>query len=450
MPSASASTLALGQSSYELLDIDQNDVKDIAENVSVSQRGSSALISNTEPGGTPVENFSIGIGSDLSDYNNDFIDQSANNNISVRGDFNNFSAYTGEGRDALSLSGNLTNAEIVLDAQNVGGESGSQFNDRLDIRGDLLSSYPNDPDVRNEIWTGGGNDTVRISGIVNDANIALGTGNDSLLVGGSSERLYVSGDAGRDFIELRGSADDAIIQAGDDNDTVVLRGNLYGTGFSSISESDKSAAVDLGAGNDSLVMQDGSYFAQINTGSGLDTLRLTGTFESTDFHLDGLDSLAQPGSNAGGDLLTLSAGTVFDDVSLTSSNLDGDTMIVGAGSLFADSSFVFGAGADSLVFGSGFGDFDSLLDLGEGADTVVFGSGSVLDGTTIDLGGDTDADLIRFATFEELEFVTIEGASDNDVLFIGYNEYRYGADDSITLSASSGYDEDWMDGWAKA
>jgi hypothetical protein len=196
-------------------------------------------------------------------------------------------------------------------------------------------------------------------------------------------------------------------------------------------------------------MQNGSYSAQINTGSGLDTLRLTGDFESTDFHLDGLDSLAQPGSDDGGDLLTLSAGTDFYDVSLTSSNADGDTMIVGARSRFDDSSFVFGAGADSLVFGSGFIDEYSLLDLGAGADTVVFGSGSFLDGTTIDLGGDNDADLIRFSTFEELKFVTIEGAGENDVLFIGYDEFYYGGTGS-SLSSYSDYDEDWMDGWAKA
>ena len=419
-----ASTLALGQSTYELLDIDGDDYGDYAENVSVSKRGSSALIRNDEPGGSAVENFGIGVNSA------NILDSSTNDNINIRGDFNDLTVDVGRGRDAINISGDLSDVQLILDDQN----SAEQFNDRLYIRGDVQSSESNILDVRNGIWTGGGNDTVRISGQVNDTDVALGAGNDSLLVDGSSERLYVSGDEGRDYIELRDSADDAIIQAGDDSDTVILRGTLYGTGVSSISESyDQTAAVDLGDGNDSLVLGGGSEYAQVNTGSGSDTVRLSGFVGSTDFYLDGSSGSSQSEDDEG-DLLTLSNGTIFDNVSVSSSfsGIDGDTMVVGAQSLFEDSEFILSSGNDSLVFGSDFVDFGSYINLGSGADTVVFGSNALLDGTVIDLGSDNQDDLIRFDSWEDFDsnfdYMTIEGAGEGDILFIGYDEFHYHSD----------------------
>ena len=419
-----ASTLALGQSTYELLDIDGDDYGDYAENVSVSKRGSSALIRNDEPGDSPVENFGIGVNSAT------ILDSSTNDNINIRGDFNNLTVDAGRGRDAINISGDLSDVQLILDDQN----SAEQFNDRLYIRGDVQSSESNISDIRNGIWTGGGNDTVRISGQVNDTDVALGAGNDSLLVDGSSERLFVSGDEGRDYIELRDSADDAIIQAGDDNDTVVLRGNLLGTGFSSVSKSyDQTAAVDLGDGNDSLVLGGGSEYAQVNTGSGSDTVRLSGFVGSTDFYLDGSSGSSQSEDDEG-DLLTLSNGTIFDNVSVSSSfsGIDGDTMVVGAQSLFEDSEFILSSGNDSLVFGSDFVDFGSYINLGSGADTVVFGSNALLDGTVIDLGNDDQEDIIRFDSWEDFDsnfdYMTIEGAGDGDILFIGYDEFHYHSD----------------------
>ena len=433
-----ASTLALGQSTYELLDIDGDDYGDYAKNVSVSKRGSSALIRNDEPGGSPVENFGIGVTSA------NIQDSSSNDNINIRGDFNDLTVDVGRGRDAVNISGGLSDVQLILDDQN----SAEQFNDRLYIRGDVQSSESNISDTRNGIWTGGGNDTVRISGQVNDTDISLGAGNDSLLVDGSSERLYVSGDEGRDYIELRDSADDAIIQAGDDSDTVILRGNLYGTGFSSISESyDQTAAVDLGDGNDSLVLGGGSENAQVNTGSGSDTVRISGFVGSTDFYLDGPSGSSHPPTWDGrllssrssseddeGDLLTLSNGTIFDNVSVSSSfsGIDGDTMVVGAQSLFEDSEFILSSGNDSLLFGSDFVDFGSYINLGSGSDTVVFGSNALLDGTVIDLGSDNQEDLIRFDSWEDFDsnfdYMTIKGAGDGDILFIGYNEFHYHSD----------------------
>ena len=422
-----ASTLALGQSSYELLDIDTGST---AENVSVSKRGASALIRSNEPGNAPIENFGIGFKSD------NISDSVTNDNINILGNLNNFTANTGSGRDALNINGNLNDVQLILDDQDSGKE---QFNDRLYIRGDVKSSDSNNSNFRNGIWTGGGNDTVRISGQVTDTNVHLGDGNDSLLVDGSSERFYVNGEQGRDYIELRDPANDAIIQAGDDNDTVVLRGNLFGTGNSEISKSDyRTAAVDLGAGNDSLVLGGGSENAQINTGSGSDTVRLFGFVGSTNLYLDG----SSQSENDGSDLLIISDGTIFDNISLSSSSngTDGDTMVVGARSNFYNSEFLLGAGNDSLLFGSDFFDLDSTIDLGSGSDTVIFSSAS-FDGTVIDLGSDNQADLIRFDSLEDYNSdfskITIKGAGEGDILFIGHDELHYNSDYDTFMSIDS-------------
>ena len=107
-------------------------------------------------------------------------------------------------------------------------------------------------------------------------------------------------------------------------------------------------------------------------------------------------------------------------------------MVVGARSLFQDSEFVLSSGDDSLVFGSDFVDFDSYINLGSGSDTVVFGSNALLDGTVIDLGNDNQEDLIRFDSWEDFDsnfdYISIEGAGEEDVLYIGYEELRYHSD----------------------
>ena len=171
----------------------------------------------------------------------------------------------------------------------------------------------------------------------------------------------------------------------------------------------------------------------VNTGSGSDTVRLSGFVGSTDFYLDGSSGSSQSEDDEG-DLLTLSNGTIFDNVSVSSSfsGIDGDTMVVGAQSLFEDSEFILSSGNDSLVFGSDFVDFGSYINLGSGADTVVFGSNALLDGTVIDLGSDNQEDLIRFDSWEDfdsnIDYITIEGAGEGDILFIGYDEFHYRSD----------------------
>ena len=84
------------------------------------------------------------------------------------------------------------------------------------------------------------------------------------------------------------------------------------------------------------------------------------------------------------------------------------------------------------MFGSDFVDFDSYINLGSGSDTVIFGSNALLDGTVIDLGNDNQEDLIKFDSWDDyydnVDYITIVGAGERDVLFIGYEELRYNSD----------------------
>ena len=188
-------------------------------------------------------------------------------------------------------------------------------------------------------------------------------------------------------------------------------------------------------------MSDGAFNAEINTGSGNDTVRLTGTFDSASFHLDGtLES-----NLIGGDLITASSGTQFYNTSFTSSNVNGDTLLVGTGAGFLGSEIFFGSGDDSISFGSRSNILDATFSLGEGEDTLVFGSGSILDNVLIDLGDDSSIDLVRFSDTVSLGGVTISGADTGDILYIGADQYFYGGSDTIQLGLQG-----WMTSWSRA
>lgn len=88
-----------------------------------------------------------------------------------------------------------------------------------------------------------------------------------------------------------------------------------------------------------------------------------------------------------------------------------------------NSSFDMGDGNDTLVFGGSVKGLD--IELGDGADKVKF-RGNVRD-VELDLGGaDGDRDVVRIDGNTKINGLTITGADDNDVLFIGSSEYEFG------------------------
>jgi hypothetical protein len=182
----------------------------------------------------------------------------------------------------------------------------------------------------------------------------------------------------------------------------------------------------------------------VNTGSGRDTVSLSGSYDNVRFHLDGLarDRDGNPtdqGFNTGGDRISSSNGGSFTNSVFTSNNTLGDTLIFGSGTEFNESQIYTsnnsqfsaqGLGNDSLVFGASRFN-NSVLSTGYGADTIVFGANSVFNNLSINLGNDESNDVIRFAAGTDFDGIEISGANTNDVLWIGTTSYNYNSDGNV-------------------
>lgn len=393
-------------------------------------------------------------------------------NINIFANVSDFQADLGSFADTLNIFGNVRGSTIELDSLETDGD----FNDILNIQGSLEAIDGDEGSVHNEIYAGSGNDTIRIAGSAENANIFLGFGNDSLVISGAATNVDVKGDEagfinGNDYIEFRAAATDVRVQSGGGNDTVIFSKGLDSSSLDLTSDStyfeDYSlstpltglSAVELGSGNDSLVLGKGTYsYASFNTGSGTDTVSIgSGSFTNVKFQLDGNWDTDYEGytpdvgfneSNfVGGDKLTSAANSSFTDSEFSSNNSLGDTLVFGSGNIFNNTNFYLGYGDDSIVFGSGSVFNDSTISTGYGADTIVFGSSSIFnENLTLDLGNDGFSDVVRFGVNNEFPLDTTEfritGADESDMLFVGAVAYTYSTNggwmvagsDSLSLS----------------
>jgi len=229
----------------------------------------------------------------------------------------------------------------------------------------------------------------------------------------------VQGDGGNDYIQFRKPATDTRIDTGSGFDTVTLTG-LQGTANYGV------AAVELGANNDFLSLGSGNYFnANFSTGSGTDSIAIAGNsyFDNASFYLDGFLDNNQVSV---GDRITSEQGNFFYASTFASNNGRGDTLVFGSTTAYESSIITLGSGNDSLVFGSNSILNDSFILMGDSSDSLVFGAGTSFNNTIIDLGGDTSTDYIRFnnTTGDSLTGVTIL-ANDGDYLYIGATAYSY-------------------------
>jgi hypothetical protein len=448
MPSA---TLAIGSAGYNLLEALEDGDGTAKEDIKVSRSGSSYSIRSKN--GEDIENLAIG----SQNLPSTIID--ASSNVSIFTGLLDFEASLGKGGDTLSIFGNVEGGRFELDShEHRNDQLNATLNGRdlLSIRGDLTRGRDSRTEV-NRIYSGGNEDTVRITGKVEDAFIFLGSGNDSLSIGGNSFNLDVKGDAGKgdagnDYIEFRGDAGKLSgggvrVQGGEGSDTVIFRNVFQGSSaeknpsFGDYDYDDNTvisdpgtSAVDLGEGNDSLVLGKGATNVDVNTGSGKDTVSLNGSFENVQFHLDGANWNYSDDLRAG-DRIAASNGAIFANSTFSSNSNAGDSLIFGSNTTF-DGTKVYlsnneffdqqGAGRDSLVFGSNSYFLDSTISTGYGSDTIVFGSSSTFGNLAINLGNnDGDGDQIRFAAGTNFENVSIYGAGSGDTLFIGSTAYYY-------------------------
>jgi len=416
-----ASTLSLGSSSYQLLE-----ELGATGQLTVKTTGSTTQVRAT---GGPIESLGIDTSSlPVSPTFDNWVSSGTisgtqkSSNISVFGGVNNFGANLGSLGDTLSVFGDIAGSSIFLDEAKDSYESqyssttNPDGNDLLNISGSISAGSEIQENI---IYAGGGNDTIRITGSIEDSYIFLGDGNDYFSAG-SSNNVDVKGDDGNDYIQFRKLASDTRVNTGSGFDTVTLSG-LEG------SYNDGVAAVELGANNDSLSLGSGNYFnANFNTGSGIDSIVIAGNsyFDNTSFHLDGF---LENNNVSGGDRITSEQGNFFYASTFTSNNSNGDTLVFGSTTAFESSTITFGSGNDSLVFGSNSILNDSFIRMGGQSDTLVFGASTSFNNTVIDLGGDTFMDYIRFnnTTGDSLTGISITGANDGDYLYIGATGYSY-------------------------
>ena len=447
-----ATTLALGTSSYALLE-SLGDEGGAAQ-LKVTKSGSSTTIRSTGSSENTIEGLGITTGGDLiPNYLGfggiiqgigDGSVSEKNSNINAFANLKDFQASLGDAGDTLNVFGSIEGSRIYLDNKSSQTPDGS---DLLSVSGSVTQGSSLQDNL---IYAGSGNDTIRIAGSIDNAFVFLGAGNDSFTAG-SGTNVDVKGDAGNDYIQFKDQSTDVRINSGDNADTVVLAG-LTGTSTELnshpyeqpgtyehkpfIFSTQGTSAIDLGDGNDSLVLGSGTYQnASFDTSMGNDTISIAknSNFENTYFQL--VNELAT--QNGGKDKFTSAQGNAFLKTTISSNNNGGDSLVFGSTTTFLDSGIALAGGSDSIVFGSNSTITNSYINTGSGGDTLVFGSNTTFTDLSINLGGaDGAADRIYFnAISKDLEQVKITGADSNDVLYIGATAYTYQGNDFYSGSS---------------
>ena len=439
-----ASTLALGQATYELLDAldgenspSPGDLEgqSVVETVRAEQRG--GVLENLDIG--VREDFSFGGGAGLGNI------RALNIADATQGlTFNDSDLRNG----AQSSNANL-NILRQADGANLGLGGGDN---RLNAARELTDS---------QVQALGGSDTVRIGGRADNTFISLGDGDDQLLVGRSSQDLDVDTGAGDDralFLgALKSSSNvpnsqvqinegSSLVNLGAGDDLALFRGGIQGS--PSTNPSTNGYEVQLGEGDDVAAFGRGSRndgFV-LNTGVGSDVVDLGYTTTNAVVDL-GWDN---GGNTSSGDTVVLGAAASLEDsvirsgqsqdvVKLAGSVIDtsldlgwGDSSVDVSGTVLMGSSgsldtWDLGTGSDTLVFSStsdiSDGGSGGYVELGQGADSLgLYGSGY---GVEFDLGNDNSVDVVRFADDHAYMATTISNFGTNDILWIGQGQYGY-------------------------
>ena len=453
-----ATTLALGTSSYALLE-------SLAEpggaaQLKVTKSGSSTTIRSTGGPAGEIEGLGLTTSShqypDESGFGGAIIgngtggETEKNSNINLFGNLKDFQASLGGAGDTLNIFGGIEGSRIYLDTAQESVNNGlvEDHNDLLSVSGSITQGSSLQDNL---IYSGSGNDTIRIAGSIENAFVFLGAGNDSFTAG-SGTNVDVKGDDGNDYIQFKGQSTDVRVDAGNNADTVVLSGlkttnsdlssdptEFAGTRYGNaqfVFSSQGKAAIDMGSGNDSLVLGSGDYInASFNTGIGNDTISISKSsdFNNAYFQLGNQDTTQISGK----DKFTSAQGNTFLETTISSYNNGGDSLVFGSTTSFLDSGIALAGGSDSIVFGSNSTITDSYINTGSGGDTLVFGSNTTFTDLSINLGGaDGAVDRIYFnAISKDLDQVKITGADSNDVLYIGATAYTY---DSTKLDFYNG------------
>ena len=436
-----ASTLALGQAQYDLLEIEPlpDNSPDGSGELDSSGQGVIRLSAPDESG--DVSNIDVGIV-----YQADNLSQRINalniygnaDNLNVRDSiFNNSDQLLLENAANINFIGNVNNSEIALN----GG------NDRVNVSRDFVDG---------QITSTFGDDTVRIGGITNESQFLLGDGNDLLILGKGGSGIDVALGDGNDTAMVLGKLEEGesegyftnlgldnstgmnnVLDMGEGDDKTLLLGGVQG-----------SVEVQLGEGEDTVIFGRNSQSEnfKLGTGTGEDSVVLGQKTEHTQIDL---------GWDVAGDTVVLGVGSLLANSSISSANGrdsltfagdlesvemkfsgSGNASVTASGNVLmgddsSDSSvWDFGAGDDNLSFNGNLAMISSTgnayFNLGFGSDSIslggsVFGSGQI----EFDLGDDNDMDIVRIMNPTDVTQAAFSNFGQKDILYIGDNMYYY-------------------------
>lgn len=435
-----ASTLALSQASYELLEVleDGTRSENQANTARVRQQGSRATLQADRRGGL-IEDLGIQAEAATSLL------------ITDRSSGLTYSDFDVLAGGPASANANLN---ILADADDASLELGAGDN-RLNAARDLVDS---------EVSATTGSDTVRIGGNANGTFVALGDGNDQFAANRGGTGLDVAMGAGNDNALFIGT-----LTAGANSQTPfeVQHGqNLVDMGIgddratfiNGVQGGDPGSSgyeIQLGAGNDTAVFggKSSSDGFVLNTGTGSDQVVLGELTSNAVIDL-GWDDGGQTTASSG-DLVVLGTGASLEESGIRSNqSLDTlrlagtvtDTSLdLGWGSALVevdgsaqfgfngdDTVWDLGAGDDSLIFGQlsdlSSGSGSGYINLGSGSDELsLLGTGDAgFSAIEFDLGNDGDSDTVVFGLDSSYSGFTISNFGETDILFIGLGKYGYG------------------------
>ena len=400
-----SSTLSLGSSAYELLEVLDNSASD---NATLRQRGTNAdLLSTTR--GASIDQVGIA-------------PATGGANVNVMGSSSQllFAGSDVQADGSTSGSGGVDNLRLFGTADQASVNTGAG-DDNVAVFRDLTTST---------LESGTGSDNVRIGGKADNSDIRLGDGNDNLVVGKASTNLDVVAGAGNDTVsfagKLKAGSSGNFVDLGTGDDQVT-----FADGINDISPSDTSTGryrVGAGEGNDAITFGSNSDSERVDIlgEAGADTITLGKSLS---------DSTINLGHDNDADSLVLGSGGSMTNVTVTSSSTGstGDVLsFAGDVNYTASSTSTLGSGNDAVSF-TGNADFGGVANwnLGTGADTLTMtGGGTFLD-ANISLGNDSAIDRVVFdnpatSTYAGwLGDFVISDFGSNDVLVIGSTNYAW-------------------------
>lgn len=457
-----ASTLALGQAQYDLLEIEPSS-EGAPEGSGVLETSGEGVVRLFADESGEVSNINVGItfqpqnGSQHIDALNVYGDA---RNLNVRDSVANTPGGTQsidevilENDANINFIGNVDDSEVALN----GG------NDRVNVSRDFVDG---------QVTATWGNDTVRVGGIATESEFFLGQGDDMLILGRGASGVDVALGEGNDTAMILGKYEEGELEGyftelGIDNSTGM--NNLLDMGKGDdkallLDGVQGSVEVQLGEGEDTVIFGRGSQSKgfKLGTGTGEDSVVLGQVTEQT--HID-------LGHDSAGDTVVLGFGSLLANSSISSANgrdslsLAGDLEGVemefsGSGDAFVEASgnvlmgdhrsfdtsvWDLGAGNDTLSINGDLSMISSTgkayFNLGSGSDSISLGgSASGFGQIEFDLGDDDHVDVVHINDPRAVQHVSFSNFGHDDILYIGDDMYGYNYDD-IFVDRYLEYDE---------